>query len=420
MKNILLSICYCFFGLQLFAQSEYQLKLRYWNGTTDGKGITDSVVSLKITSKIHPLKNAIVSVRDAKLTDYGESYYYKKKFVLFFTVQNVGDRDVAIYDWSFKAVCPMDNLGRIFDANSMIPLVTPYIPDDIYIVLKPGERKMFFSGETDFFWCLPKDQKSLMQNPKYFQGILACAVIADTSKNEKPEKNLGNFDTESISPSVSDNNLDAEIEKLIQSHNELIQSNKNEEAENVRKLVQEITSIAYPEHIQKVDDKILSPQTNPDADYSDWVFMFSDKAVQMRFKQVKKEGDIGYFSVQFRINFEDRIFCKHHTCLGYLFVFGYPNLDKTYAYKSFKFYNTYKDIYTLKDPIPIRLNFEDGSKRLLKKDGFYYTEPNSTVEKSATYLFYNCADNILSNDPNYHRCKSGSNAFIEANAIIIK
>ena len=420
MKLILLGIFFCFLGFQLIAQSEYQIKLRYWNGTTDGNGITDSITGIRISAENYPIDNATERVRDAKLTDDGESYYYKKKFVLFFKVENVGKKNVAIYDWYYKAICPMDNMGRIFDATSFIPLITPIIPDDIYIVLKPGERKMFFSGKTDFFWCLPKDQKYLMESPRYFQGILSCAVLPDTSKNQMPTKKFSNFEPEMISPGKYENKLDAEIEKLIKSHNELIALNKNNEAADIKNLIQEITSIGFPDKTKMVDSMLLKPQANSNDGFSDWIFMFSDKAVQMRFKQEKKENDIGYFSVQFRINSEDRIFCRHPNCLGYLFVFGYPNLDKTYTYQSFKFYNTYKDIYTMKELLPIRLNFEDGSKRFLKKDGFYYSPPNSNVENANTYLFYNCADDILSNNPNYHRCKSGSKEFKESEAIIIK
>lgn len=67
---------------------------------------------------------------------YSPNFILKKNYT-FFTVQNAGSSDVAIYDWAFKAVCPLDNMGREFDASSLIPLVTPYIPSGIYIVLKP-------------------------------------------------------------------------------------------------------------------------------------------------------------------------------------------------------------------------------------------------------------------------------------------
>ncbi|MDO9038417.1 MAG: hypothetical protein Q7U59_08740 [Lutibacter sp.] len=155
-------------------------------------------------------------------------------------------------------------------------------------------------------------------------------------------------------------------------------------------------------------------------EYSNWLFVNSDKALQVRYKQVKLENEIGYFEVQFKINFDDQIFCSHPTCLGYLFVFSYPTLDNMKSIeKSYKFYNSFKGIYTLSDTIPIKLFFPDGSKRILREEGFFYTTDNNNTEMSANF-FSNCVDDILSNNPNYHRCKPYKSNFIESEAIMIK
>jgi len=154
--------------------------------------------------------------------------------------------------------------------------------------------------------------------------------------------------------------------------------------------------------------------------YSNWLFMNSDKAVQVRYKQVRQTGDVGYFVAQVRINFEDPIFCKHSTCAGYLFVFSYPTLDNQKSIeKSYKFYNSYKGIYTIADTIPIKLSFSDGSKRMLRKEGFFYTTADNTTEQQA-FVFDNCVDDILSNNPSYHRCKPYKSNFKESEAIVIK
>lgn len=164
-----------------------------------------------------------------------------------------------------------------------------------------------------------------------------------------------------------------------------------------------------------------SPIDNQNNGYSNWLFMNTDKALQVRYKQVKEENGIGYFTVQFRINFDDPIFCKHTTCLGYLFVYGYPTLDnQKIIEKSFKFYNSYKEVYTLNETIPIKLSFSDGSKRFLRKEGFFYKLANSEKELKAFNLFSNCVDDILSDNSNNHRCKPYRYDFKESEAIIIK
>lgn len=156
-------------------------------------------------------------------------------------------------------------------------------------------------------------------------------------------------------------------------------------------------------------------------DYSKWLFIQGDKALQYRFKLIKEEGDTGYYQVQFRTEFEDSIFCKHPTCLGYLLVFGYPAPDnQTNIETSYAFYNTFKDVYTRPDLVPLKLSFPDGSKRFLTPDGFNYTLAGSTEAQPATYLFGNCVDDILEGKPDYHRCKPYQPAFKSSEAIVIK
>ena len=130
------------FTLSCLAQGDDKIILRYWNGTTDGKGVTHPM-GLKVTADNYFPANAIERVVEASLSGQPPNFYLKKKFQLFFKVENVGPNDVVIYDWAFSAICPVDNMGRSFDANSMVPVITPYIPGDIYLVLKPGEKKQF-------------------------------------------------------------------------------------------------------------------------------------------------------------------------------------------------------------------------------------------------------------------------------------
>lgn len=154
--------------------------------------------------------------------------------------------------------------------------------------------------------------------------------------------------------------------------------------------------------------------------YSDWLFVNSDKALQVRYKQVKQENEIGYFEVQFKLNTEDPVFCSHAICEGYLMVFGYPSLDDQSTIEtSYKFYNSYTHVYTVPETIPVKLSYPDGSKRLLRKEGFFYTTVDNATELPANFMS-NCVDNMISTTPNDHRCKPYYSNFKDAEAIVLR
>lgn len=251
-------LCFYFISLSCFSQRENLIILRYWNGTTDGNGVTNPV-GLQVSAINVPIANALIRVDEATLSGEEPKFYFKKKFVLFFTIQNVSSQDVAIYDWAFKAVCPVDIMGRKFDANSMIPLVTPYIPSSIYIVLKPGEKKQFYSAETDFFWCLPKDKDDLVNDPKYFQALITCGSIAGSATSSNNSQKLGSFQPTNTIPQKPDNELDPQIERIIKEHNDLIQKNENDKAEILKNRILMITNSAYPSQVKLVESKLSKP-----------------------------------------------------------------------------------------------------------------------------------------------------------------
>jgi hypothetical protein len=131
-----------------------------------------------------------------------------------------------------------------------------------------------------------------------------------------------------------------------------------------------------------------------DEDYTQWFFVQGDKAIQERYALVKEEGDMSYFRVQFRINFEDGIFTDVGS-EGYVTAFSYPQLDQqSNIYKHFIFYNTFKGIHTMDELMPVKMKFPDGSKRFLSKtDGFMYELVNGQTGKAN--FFYNCVDNLM-------------------------
>lgn len=258
MRYLLLS-CFCLLTLFGFTQEENLIKLRYWNGTTDGNGISHPI-GLQVSATNVPIANALVRVDEATLMGAAPKFYFKKKFALFFTVQNISGNDVAIYDWAFKAICPVDLVGRKFDAKSMVSLVTPYIPNNIYIVLKPGEKKKFYSGETDFSRCLPQDKDDLLHDPKYFQGLITCASIKGSAAAAKPGQKPGGFQPPAIPPKKPGDDLDPQVDRLIREHNALVQKNENEGAEMLKARIVKITNIVYPAQINLVESKLMKPQ----------------------------------------------------------------------------------------------------------------------------------------------------------------
>lgn len=263
--RFLLLISFCLLSLRGFTQGENNLiKLRYWNGTTDGKGISHAV-GLEVSATKVPIANPLVKVDEATLLGAAPKIYFKKKFMLLFTVQNVSGKDVAIYDWAFKAVCPVDNMGRKFDANSMVPLVTPYIPENIFIVLKPGEKKQFYSAETDFYWCLPQNKDDLLLDPEYFQALITCASISVSPTANKQGHKPGSFQPSAIPPQKPGNNLDSQVEGMIREYNALIQKSEDEAAEILKERLLKITNIVYPTQVKLVESRLTKRQVASNA-----------------------------------------------------------------------------------------------------------------------------------------------------------
>lgn len=150
--------------------------------------------------------------------------------------------------------------------------------------------------------------------------------------------------------------------------------------------------------------------------FSDWLFVKSDKAIQIRYLEKKIDGDIGEFQVQFRIAFEDKVHCSKPDCQGYMMVFGVPSVDgKTVTNHHYKMMNTFVDTYTFPETIKIKMSFPDGSKRFLSNKGFFYTTAHDTNPQPNSYIFSNCVDNIISNYP-YNNCRD----FEESKAITLQ
>jgi len=358
----------------------------------------------------------------ATLDGTPERQLEKGVFELIITVQNNGSNDIAIYDWRFNTICPKNVHGQEWQADSKAPkLTTAIIPSNIFIVLKPGEKKTLLSAPSDFYWCLSPDPASLLEDPKFLIARIVCAVL-------NPTKTLSNFKPN--------------IQKLIQDYWNLVNEGKTSEATLKRQEILNLGASEYPTRkaellalmgettttnyakkkagtFQDQSQAVNNMQTEAaknSAVYSDWLTIKNPYyAMQVRYKLEKQEGDIGYFRTQMRIDFEDKDRCKDARCLGYVVSFGYPSIEGTSnIYLNYKFYYTYNEIYTVPDLIPIKLSLPDGSKRLLKQDGFYYTSANNSQEMDLRYYFDKAVDLILEGSP-----IKVSN-FNESKAVILK
>ena len=158
-------------------------------------------------------------------------------------------------------------------------------------------------------------------------------------------------------------------------------------------------------------------------EYSQWLFVQSDKALQYRIAVVKKEGNVATLQLQFRVNNEDGVYCKSELCNGMLLSLSNLNAGDTESTKySFIFEKSFvglNNIYTW----PVFLTTElktwpDGSKRYLSlTKGIVYTTADSDFEQNAD-VPYCCVDVRLTHNPDQHRCER--HGFDVANALIIK
>lgn len=368
----------------------------------------------------------------ATLDGTPEKTRIKGVFELDITIQNNGANEIAIYDWSFKAICPKNVHGQEWQANTGAPqLTTAYIPSSVFIVLKPGDKKKLRTAPSDFYWCMSPDESSLLVKPRFLTAKIICGII-------NPKKYLSNFNPN--------------MQQLIQTYWTSVASGKMTEAKLKRQEILDIGSKDYPGKKQELLSLLGETATGENAKkklgtipdgvldknnkvtnatgtiestagsaennsvYSDWLTIKNPYyAMQIRYKLEKQEGDIGYFKTQMRIDFEDKDRCKDERCLGYAVCFGYPDLVQSgYIYLHYKFYFSYKEIYTMPNLLPIKISFSNGSQTVLKKDGFYTKLPASNQEVDARYLFDKSADLILTGSP------LKFNNFIESKAVTLQ
>ena len=148
-----------------------------------------------------------------------------------------------------------------------------------------------------------------------------------------------------------------------------------------------------------------------EADYSKWLFMQSDKSLQYRMAVVKKEGDIAYLQLQFRVKADDEVHCKNAMCEGLLLYLSHDNIGRTetvrYYFLFDKSFEGDNKIYKMDQLIPVEFKtWPDGSKRYLSKErGIVYTQTTTGDQEFTAQVLNVCVDIRLKGQPGNHRCK---------------
>jgi hypothetical protein len=66
--------------------------------------------------------------------------------------------------------------------------------------------------------------------------------------------------------------------------------------------------------------------------YSDWLYLRSDKPIQFRLEKTKVEGNKVFYKIHLRLNKEGAGFCTHELCYGYVIylpIYEYDTNTKT-------------------------------------------------------------------------------------------
>lgn len=148
-----------------------------------------------------------------------------------------------------------------------------------------------------------------------------------------------------------------------------------------------------------------------ESDYSNWLFMQSDKSLQYRMAEVKKEGNIAFLQLQFRVKSDDEVHCNTAQCEGLLLYLYHSNVAQTekveYHFLFDKSFEGDGKVYTMQQLVPVEFKtWPDGSKRYLNKErGIVYTKADTGTEEFNAYVINVCVGNRIVNQPKNHRCK---------------
>jgi hypothetical protein len=471
---IVIFIVCILFGTTLFAQHDYFSTIKF--NVPFGKAVKNSG-GLEVKGTLVSTKK--VALPQATLTGEPAKFLKKKLFIFFITVTNTGKNPIEISEWHFQLICSENNQALQWQENSFVNLVTPFISNSENVILLPGEKKSFNTGETDFFWCFPKHEDALMTDPCSFTALIVCKQNGNpVFDNHVPDGFYTynciqkNYEVPPVivapeideaagseEPLQNETVFDPELLALIDDFKKAQEEGNTTKSSELKKTVLEIAGHAYPDKlneinlllgitpvkpsvskiepvkpkVQPVISKVepVKPKVEPaksvntapsktpvpdqNTEYSDWGTVKNPYyAMQVRYKLEKKEGDINYYRAQLRVNFDDPSRTQTARCLGYVVCFGIPTIDGLdYNYLHYEIFYTYKQTYTMPDLIPMKMSFPDGSKRMLRKDGFYYTTKDSQQETYFAY-FDKSVDLILTGYP--ITCRN----FVESKAIILK
>jgi len=99
--------------------------------------------------------------------------------------------------------------------------------------------------------------------------------------------------------------------------------------------------------------------------FSEWMYVLSDKPLQYQMAKIRQEGNIGYFKIRIRFNEKEKFECGSK-CYGYHWQLSWRSDDRQKENKiNITYSSKYKEPYfEIPMEIPLQLGvFADGSKR---------------------------------------------------------
>jgi len=274
-----------------------------------------------------------------------------------------------------------------------------------------------------------------LEDEPFYMRAYINAVVLNKNSASTPPKTPGKPGNPGSKPKKPP--FDYELEKLIDEYIKAVAAGRISEAAELKKEILNIADQAYPDRKEEIvgilnqSTKIQNQQpqyettagtkspplvkqkptsNNPsnikkdsENDYSEWRFLRNDlEGVEFRCKPMSEgKNNVTYFRVQVRINFESCSYCNDGYFYAFHVIFGtYPVDDLPSSKTQLKILNTFKDVYTIPDSIPVKMLLNDGSKMLFdKKNEFVYRLPDgsSKVVWNHPIIFSSCmhAINII-------------------------
>lgn len=168
------------------------------------------------------------------------------------TIQNTGIQDIAVYEWAFAAICP----GSAGNSNTIVNLTTASIPEQIFIILKPADRRVLVTTRTDFFRQTDPRSPAVPIQPTHIRADMVCNL-------EIPDPAFQDISLPGMEPAGEQAVIDPLLMNLIQEYHDVLATGDLNRAEEKKQDIIEITNSLFRHHkwlvLQKLDNNKFDP-----------------------------------------------------------------------------------------------------------------------------------------------------------------